>query len=553
MLVATADVAAAKPSPDTIIDSGPATQTNAVTASFTFHSTASGATFVCRLDTSAYVACASPTAFSGLTAGNHTFSVDSTAGGIADPSPATATWTIDLAAPSAPTNLVGTAPSTTSVALTWSAGRDNVAVTRNLINRDGSLLTTLGNVSSFTDSAVAPASTHTYTVQAQDGAGNTSAPSNGVTVTTPPVPDTLIDSGPPPVTTLTNASFTFHSTASGATFTCRLDQTKAGGCTSPRTYTGLSSATQTFTVFATANGVNDPTPAVATWTIDLTPPSTPTGLGAAVTPSSVTLSWTASTDNVGVAGYDIYRGGVLLASVGAVTVYADSTISMGVTYTYTVRARDASGNVSPQSSGVAARAQAPFDSQLTRAPYLTDLVGLHVAINWATDQSALTGSVAYGVVGTGGSCTPSTVVAASRTTISVGTVFEYQWKGDVTLPATGTYCYRVYLGSTDLLAANGSPVFTTQVPFGSTQPFTFVVFGDWGQVDASGQNSGQAALMQQIAGSGALFAFSTGDNGYPNGSQINYGDLQQARSSGRTSGQCRAARSRSSQRWATTV
>src|SRR5947209_2322810 len=40
--------------------------------------------------------------------------------------------------------------------------------------------------------------------------------------------------------------------------------------------------------------------------------------------------------------------------------------------------------------------------------------------------------------------------------------------------------------------------------------------------------SGQANLMAQIAGSGARFAVSLGDNGYPNGSQINYGDLQQS-------------------------
>jgi len=528
MLLATASVAAAKQSPDTIIDSGPATQTNALTASFVFHSTASGATFICRLDGSAFVACASPTAFSGLAPGNHNFSVDSSAGGVADPSPATATWTIDTTAPSAPTGLAGTAPSTTSVALTWQAGGDNIAVMKNLINRDGSLLATVGAVTTFTDTTVAPASTHTYTVQAQDGAGNSSAPSNSVAASTPPMPDTLIDSGPAALTTSTTASFTFHSTAAGATFTCRLDTAKAGGCTSPRTYTGLSSATHSFTVFATASGVNDPTPAVANWTIDLTPPTTPTGLTAAVSPTSVTLSWTASTDSVGVIAYDIYRGGGLLASVRAVTVYADSTISLGVTYTYAVRARDAAGNASPQSSAVAARTQASFDPHLTRAPYLTDLVGLHVAINWATDQTNTTGKVAYGVVGTGGSCSPVTEVPAGRTTISVGTVFEYQWKVDLTLPATGTYCYRIFLGNVDLLAASGSPAFTTQVQFGSTESYSFAVFGDWGQVDASGQNAGQAGLMQQIAGSGARFAISVGDNGYPNGSQINYGDLQQS-------------------------
>ena len=223
--------------------------------------------------------------------------------------------------------------------------------------------------------------------------------------------------------------------------------------------------------------------AVASWTIDVAPPSTPTGLNASASATSVTLSWDPSTDDVGVTGYDIYRGGSLLASVGAVTVYADSTVATGVTYSYAVDARDGAGNVSLQSSPVWARPTASYNAHLTRAPYLTDLVDLHVAVNFATDQSATTASVVYGAVGTGGSCSPSTVASASRITISVGTVFEYQWKGDITLPATGTYCYRVYLGTTDLLGANASPAFTTQVQFGSTESYSFVVFGDWGQVD----------------------------------------------------------------------
>jgi len=168
-----------------------------------------------------------------------------------------------------------------------------------------------------------------------------------------------------------------------------------------------------------------------------------------------------------------------------------------------------------------------YDAHLTRAPYLTDLVGLHVAINFATDQSGTTGSIHYGAVDSGGDCSPSTVVAATRKTILVGSVFEYQWKGPLSLPAAGSYCYRVYLGSTDLLGANVAPTFTTQVPFGSTDSFSFDVFGDWGQVDSNGQNTDQANLMSQIATSGARFAVTVGDNGYPNGSQINYGDLRQ--------------------------
>jgi chitodextrinase len=525
--MATAGTVAAKPAPDTIIDSGPPAATTSTTAAFTFHSNQSPATFSCRLDGSAYVSCASPTAFSGLAAGAHTFYVYATVGGVSDPSPATATWTIDLTPPSAPASLTATATTPSSVSLSWTAGQDNVAVAKNVITRNGSTLTTVGAVTSYVDASVAPATTYTYTVVAQDAAGNTSPASNSATVVTPSAPDTLIDSGPTSPTNSTSATFTFHSTAAGAAFTCKLDGGKAASCTSPRSYTGLTSGNHSFSVFATANGMSDPTPAVATWIIDLIAPSVPTGLVATRGPASVTLNWSASTDNVAVAGYDVFRGATLLASVGNVVVYIDSTVQAGVTYAYSLRARDAAGNVSAMSTAVSARVQASFDSHLTRAPYLTDLVDLHVAINFATDQSATTATVVYGPVSSG-VCSLTTTVNASRISILVGTVSEYQWKGDITLGATGTYCYRVFLAGSDLLAGNASPSFTSQVQFGSTESFSFVVFGDWGQVDASGQNGYQAALMQQIAGSGARFAVTVGDNGYPNGNQVNYGDLQQS-------------------------
>jgi hypothetical protein len=175
-------------------------------------------------------------------------------------------------------------------------------------------------------------------------------------------------------------------------------------------------------------------------------------------------------------------------------------------------------------------ATAAFNSHLTRAPYLTDLVALHVNVNWATDQSATTGSLQWGPV-TGGTCPlplPNTVTAArNASSITVGSVKEYQWKVSLSLPAAGSYCYRPLLAGTDLLAANPSPQFTTQAAAGDSSPFTFDVFGDWGMVDANGNSPDQANLYAQVAASGARFAVTVGDNGYNSGSQTNYGDLQQ--------------------------
>ena len=164
----------------------------------------------------------------------------------------------------------------------------------------------------------------------------------------------------------------------------------------------------------------------------------------------------------------------------------------------------------------------PYSAHLTRAPYLTDLVGMQVAINFATDRSATSATVGYGPSGSGG-CTLTSTAVPTRTAITVGTVKEYQWTANVVLPAVGTYCYRVYLAGADLLGGNPSPTFVTQVQPGGTTPFTFDVIGDWGQVS----NPYQPALYSQIASSGASFAVTVGDNGYPNGNEVDYGDLQQ--------------------------
>ncbi|RVX45633.1 fibronectin type III domain protein [Nonomuraea polychroma] len=87
---------------------------------------------------------------------------------------------------------------------------------------------------------------------------------------------------------------------------------------------------------------------------DTTPPSTPgTPTAAGTTSSSTTLSWAASTDNVGVTGYDVLRAtGDTFTVVGSssTTSFTDTGLSPATTYRYRVRARDAAGNQSPESA-----------------------------------------------------------------------------------------------------------------------------------------------------------------------------------------------------------
>ncbi|WUJ12222.1 cellulase family glycosylhydrolase [Actinoplanes sp. NBC_00393] len=84
---------------------------------------------------------------------------------------------------------------------------------------------------------------------------------------------------------------------------------------------------------------------------DSTAPSVPGQPTASnVTSSGVTLTWAASTDNVGVTSYDVLRGGTVVATVSG-TTYNVTGLAASTAYTFSVRARDAAGNVSAASAG----------------------------------------------------------------------------------------------------------------------------------------------------------------------------------------------------------
>ena len=91
---------------------------------------------------------------------------------------------------------------------------------------------------------------------------------------------------------------------------------------------------------------------------DTQAPSAPTGLTASAAGTTVTLRWTAATDNIGVRSYDVYRGGTKVgtvsgtAAVPPATTFTDSGLAASTTYGYAVTASDAAGNTSPQSGTV---------------------------------------------------------------------------------------------------------------------------------------------------------------------------------------------------------
>ncbi len=106
---------------------------------------------------------------------------------------------------------------------------------------------------------------------------------------------------------------------------------------------------------------------------DTQAPSAPTNLQAsAASATSVNLSWTASTDNTGVAKYWVVRNNVTITSV-TTTSYTDNSVSASTNYTYQIIASDAAGNNSSPSNSASVTTPAPPDTQAPSVP--TNLTG----------------------------------------------------------------------------------------------------------------------------------------------------------------------------------
>lgn len=114
---------------------------------------------------------------------------------------------------------------------------------------------------------------------------------------------------------------------------------------------------------------------------DTTAPAIPSNLqAAAISSSQIDLTWTASTDNVGVTGYKIYRDGTQITTTTN-TSYSDTGLSPSTTYSYAVSAYDAAGNESAQSTA----SQAATDSGAFEPPptYTSNLVA-----HWKLDETS---------------------------------------------------------------------------------------------------------------------------------------------------------------------
>ena len=257
--------------PDTTaITSAPPAFTNQTQATIVF-SGAGAASFQCKLDGAAFGACttANSHTVSGLGQGSHTLHVRGLdAVGNPDPTPATATFTVDTAPPD---TSFAAAPAlqsrSTTATFDLSATEAPVAYTCTLDGNpvactDPVTFTSLGQGS------------HTFTAFATDPAGNFDGTPASLTWSIDSIaPDTGFAATPPALTNSNSHPFDFSATEGGATFACKLDAGAYGPCTDPLTLTNLADGSHTLLVKATDGfGNEDPTEASFTWTVDRTGP-----------------------------------------------------------------------------------------------------------------------------------------------------------------------------------------------------------------------------------------------------------------------------------------
>jgi len=384
-----------------------------------------------QIGTSALTSYADTTCSEATTYTYEVSAYDITGNESAKSSPASAT-TLDVTAPSVPTGLAASAVSETQVNLTWTASTDNVGVTSYKVFRNGAEIGTSATAS-YSDTGLTPATTYTYEVSALDAASNESAKSGAASATTP---DTT-----PPSVPANLAATAVSGTQVNLTWTASTDNVAVTGykvfrngaqigtsATGSYSDTGLTPAT-TYTyevsAFDAASNESAKSAAATATTPDTIAPSVPTNLSAtAVSGTQVNLAWTASTDNVAVTGYKVFRGGVQIGT-SATTSYSDMTCAPGNTYTYEVSAYDAAANESAKSN--AAIATTADTTPPTAPTGLTATAASQTQVNLAWNASTdNVGVVGYKIYRNGAFLISVAGLSYSDTSCQSYTAYTYQ-------------------------------------------------------------------------------------------------------------------------------
>lgn len=277
----------------------------------------------------------------------------------------------DTSAPTVPANVAVTAKSSTSVTLTWTASSDNVGVTGYRIEYGTASVEVAGT--SATIGGLSPGTSYTFTVKARDAAGNYSTASSAVTATTDSANACVYAPWSSTAVYTQGQRAVYSGTVYEAKWWTQGDRPDLSGEYGPWKAVG--------TCGDSGGGNGGGTSG------DTTAPSAPASLTVTgKTATSVSLSWSASTDNVGVTGYTVSYGASGSLDVAGTTATI-SGLSPGTSYTFTVKARDAAGNFSAASSAVTATTDASGGGGTTApawAPNVAYHVGDEVSYNGST-------------------------------------------------------------------------------------------------------------------------------------------------------------------------
>jgi len=295
--------------------------------------------------------------------------------------------TSDSVAPSAPSNLTATVAAGTQINLSWTASTDNVGVTGYRIERcQGTACSSFAQIgtstaAAYSDTGLSSGASYSYRVLATDAAGNLSPYSNTASQTTviPPTAPTNLSATASGGTQI-NLSWTASTSGIGI-LNYLVEQCQGLGCTSflqiatpsATSYasTGLISGTQySYRVRAsdTSNNMGPYSNSATAATPDTIPPSAPSNLTATPAGTQINLTWTASADNVGVTAYLVERcqsaGCTSFGQIASqmATTYNDTGLTANTSYSYRVRATDASGNLSGYSATANAATNATIQS-----------------------------------------------------------------------------------------------------------------------------------------------------------------------------------------------
>jgi fibronectin type 3 domain-containing protein len=262
---------------------------------------------------------------------------------------------------------------------------------------------------------------------------------------------------------------------------------------------------------------------------DSVAPSAVTDLAAnAISSNQVQLTWSASSDNVGVAGYNVLRGGVKVATT-TTPGYVDNTVAPLTTYSYAVTAFDAAGNTSALSNTATTTTPADASPPSISNVAVGSLSTTSATITWTTDKPS-DSQVFYGLTASYGSSTvlnPALVTSHSAviTGLAPGTAYHYQVRSATASGALGTSGDLTFTTPTSApLAVDAqafahptsssttlrSPAFST-----STSNELLVVF-----IASDGSNGSSAQTVTAVTGAGLTWTLRVRANAQPGDAEI---------------------------------